>query len=150
VYSFTPRTGSAAVWSLSDGGGQNTVTLAWQPSYSLNMLMLNAIVSGGGSNAFASATMPLPKYAVVSDEHVTTERVVEVQRESEAALKAKVAQLADELGTQKARNEETARLVARLEAEIGDLREGLEMVEDRARSELGMVKPNEILVQIAK
>jgi len=40
--------------------------------------------------------------------------------------------------------------VARLEAEIGDLREGLDMVEDRARSELGMVKPNEILVQIAK
>jgi cell division protein FtsB len=30
------------------------------------------------------------------------------------------------------------------------LREGLDMVEDRARSELGMVKPNEILVQIAK
>lgn len=62
----------------------------------------------------------------------------------------KVAQLADELSTQKARNEDTSRLVARLEAEIGDLREGLDMVEDRARSELGMVKPNEILVQIAK
>jgi cell division protein FtsB len=30
------------------------------------------------------------------------------------------------------------------------LREGLDMVEDRARSDLGMVKPNEILVQIAK
>lgn len=62
----------------------------------------------------------------------------------------KVGQLSDALGTQKAENEETARLVARLEAEIGDLREGLDMVEDRARGELGMVRPNEILVQIAK
>jgi cell division protein FtsB len=37
---------------------------------------------------------------------------------------------------------------AQLEAEVGDLREGLEMVEERARSELGMVKPDEILVQV--
>ncbi|HET9978681.1 MAG TPA: septum formation initiator family protein [Burkholderiaceae bacterium] len=37
---------------------------------------------------------------------------------------------------------------ARLEAELRDLREGLEMVEERARWELGMVKPDEILVQI--
>ena len=31
--------------------------------------------------------------------------------------------------------------------EIKDLQEGLEMVEEKARSELGMVKPNEIFVQ---
>ena len=62
----------------------------------------------------------------------------------------KVAQLSDELGAQKAANEDSSSMVARLEAEIGDLREGLDMVEDRARSELGMVKPNEILVQIAR
>jgi len=37
----------------------------------------------------------------------------------------------------------------RLEAEVRDLREGLEMVEEKARSELGMVKPDEVLVQIA-
>lgn len=36
-----------------------------------------------------------------------------------------------------------------LEAEVADLREGLEMVEERARQELGMVKPNEIFVQVA-
>jgi cell division protein FtsB len=30
------------------------------------------------------------------------------------------------------------------------LRDGMEMVEERARSEIGMVKPNEIFVQIAK
>ena len=34
-----------------------------------------------------------------------------------------------------------------LAAEIKDLQEGLEMVEEKARSELGMVKPNEIFVQ---
>ena len=37
-----------------------------------------------------------------------------------------------------------------LAAEVRDLKEGLEMVEEKARSELGMVKPNEIFVQIAK
>ncbi len=37
-----------------------------------------------------------------------------------------------------------------LAAEVRDLKEGLEMVEDKARSELGMVKPNEIFVQVSK
>lgn len=36
----------------------------------------------------------------------------------------------------------------RLESEVRDLQEGLEMVEERARTELGMVKPNEVFVQI--
>ncbi len=39
---------------------------------------------------------------------------------------------------------------SRLEAEVRDLKEGLEMVEERARQELGMVKPNEIYVHIGK
>ncbi len=38
----------------------------------------------------------------------------------------------------------------RLAAEVRDLKEGLEMVEEKARSDLGMVKPNEIFVQITK
>jgi cell division protein FtsB len=38
----------------------------------------------------------------------------------------------------------------RLGAEVDDLKEGLEIVEEKARMELGMVKPNEIFVQIAK
>ena len=37
----------------------------------------------------------------------------------------------------------------RLSAEVEDLRQGLEMVEERARGDLGMVKPDEILVQYA-
>ena len=37
-----------------------------------------------------------------------------------------------------------------LAAEVRDLKEGLEMVEDKARNELGMVKPNEIFVQVNK
>ena len=37
----------------------------------------------------------------------------------------------------------------RLAVEVKDLKEGLEMVEEKAREELGMVKPNEIFVQIA-
>jgi hypothetical protein len=35
-------------------------------------------------------------------------------------------------------------------AEVSDLKEGLEMVEEKARSELGMVKPDEILVQVTR
>jgi cell division protein FtsB len=35
-----------------------------------------------------------------------------------------------------------------LAAEVRDLEEGLEMVEEKARTELGMVKPDEIYVQM--
>jgi cell division protein FtsB len=38
---------------------------------------------------------------------------------------------------------------ARIEAEVGDLVEGLEIVEERARLDLGMVEPDEILVVVA-
>jgi len=37
----------------------------------------------------------------------------------------------------------------RTAAEVADLRDGLEMVEEKARSELGMIKRNEILVQVS-
>ena len=39
---------------------------------------------------------------------------------------------------------------ALLDSEVQDLKEGLDMVEEKARSELGMVRPNEIFVQIIK
>ncbi len=38
----------------------------------------------------------------------------------------------------------------KLEAEVNDLKQGLEAIEERARSDLGMVKEGEILFQIVK
>ena len=49
---------------------------------------------------------------------------------------------------QQTANDEARLRNAQLQAEVRDLREGLEIVEERARAELGMVKPDEILVQI--
>jgi cell division protein FtsB len=61
-----------------------------------------------------------------------------------------VAQLQRDFDAQKAANAQAQVTNARLESEVRDLKEGQEMVEERARTELGMVKPNEIYVQIAK
>ena len=52
--------------------------------------------------------------------------------------------------TQLALNTQAELQLERMCAELRDLRDGMEMVEERARSEIGMVKPNEIFVQIAK
>jgi cell division protein FtsB len=61
-----------------------------------------------------------------------------------------VSQLQQQLDAQKAANAQAQLANARLESEVRDLKEGQEMIEERARTELGMVKPNEIYVQIAK
>jgi cell division protein FtsB len=61
-----------------------------------------------------------------------------------------VAHLRQKLDEQKERNAVAQQANDRLAAEVRDLQEGLDMVEEKARSELGMVKPNEILVQIVK
>jgi cell division protein FtsB len=61
-----------------------------------------------------------------------------------------VSELRKELTQQKQANEEARRRMEQLSAEVSDLKEGLNMVEERARHELGMVKANEIFVQIAK
>jgi cell division protein FtsB len=55
-----------------------------------------------------------------------------------------------ELDKQHALNDQARLHNDQLVAEVRDLREGLEMVEERARWELGMVKPDEILVQVAR
>ena len=55
-----------------------------------------------------------------------------------------------ELDKQLALNDQAQLRNDQLVAEVRDLREGLEMVEERARWELGMVKPDEILVQVAR
>ncbi|GAB3495040.1 hypothetical protein GCM10027399_16560 [Curvibacter fontanus] len=62
----------------------------------------------------------------------------------------KVASLATELEAQRQKNAQAQLVNDRLAAEVQDLREGLAMVEEKARLELGMVKPNEIYVQITK
>ena len=61
-----------------------------------------------------------------------------------------VAQMERRLAEQKQKNVLAQQSNDRLAAEVRDLREGLEMVEEKARAELGMVKPHEIYVQIAK
>ena len=53
------------------------------------------------------------------------------------------------LQTQRAENDAARARNEQLSAEVRDLQEGLEMVEEKARFELGMVKPDEILVQIS-
>ena len=62
---------------------------------------------------------------------------------------AGVAELQRKLDAQKAANVQAKQANARLAAEVRDLKDGLEMVEEKARMELGMVKPTEMYVQIA-
>lgn len=61
-----------------------------------------------------------------------------------------VMNLRAQLREQQAANDAARARNAQLQAEVSDLKEGLEMVEEKARAELGMIKPNEILVQVAK
>ena len=61
-----------------------------------------------------------------------------------------VARLTEQLNAQNQQNQQALLANNRLAAEVRDLKEGLEMVEEKARMELGMVKPNEIYVQIVK
>jgi cell division protein FtsB len=61
-----------------------------------------------------------------------------------------VQELRNELATQKQANELARQQNEQLVNEVRDLREGLDMVEEKARSELGMVKPNEIFVQVQR
>lgn len=61
-----------------------------------------------------------------------------------------VSQMQQKLEAQKAANTQAQQANERLASELRDLKEGLDMVEEKARMELGMVKPNEIFVQIAK
>ncbi|ADU36372.1 cell division protein FtsB [Variovorax boronicumulans] len=60
-----------------------------------------------------------------------------------------VVQLQTKLTDQKEANAKATITNERLASEVNDLKDGLEMVEERARAELGMVKPNEVFVQIA-
>ena len=59
-----------------------------------------------------------------------------------------VAEMQRKLEAQRAANVQARQANERMASEVRDLREGLEMVEEKARTELGMVKPNEIYVQV--
>ncbi len=59
-----------------------------------------------------------------------------------------VAKLQNKLQALSDKNAAAQLVNERLASEVRDLKEGLEMVEEKARSELGMVKPNEMFVQI--
>ena len=61
-----------------------------------------------------------------------------------------VAAMEKKLEAQKLANAQAQEANEQLASEVRDLKEGLEMVEEKARSELGMVKPNEILVNVGK
>jgi cell division protein FtsB len=62
----------------------------------------------------------------------------------------KVALLRAQLAQQNQLNSTAQLANNQLVAELRDLKEGLEMVEEKARSELGMVRANEIFVQISR
>ena len=53
------------------------------------------------------------------------------------------------LAAQRADNTAARQSNAQMDAEVRDLKEGLEMVEEKARFELGMIKPDEIYVQVS-
>ena len=61
----------------------------------------------------------------------------------------RMVELQRKLDAQKSTNEQARRRNEQLSAEVSDLKEGLEMVEEKARFELGMIKPDEILVQVS-
>lgn len=61
-----------------------------------------------------------------------------------------VASMTQKIEEQQRKNGQAQLANDRLAAEVRDLKEGLEMVEEKARQELGMVKPNEIYVHLSK
>jgi cell division protein FtsB len=61
---------------------------------------------------------------------------------------AEVSYLKHEISKQKLELDQMQQQNQQLRAEIDDLREGLEAVEERARSELGMIRDGEVYFQI--
>jgi cell division protein FtsB len=61
-----------------------------------------------------------------------------------------VADLENQLAASHTKTEQLKARNAKLESEVNDLKNGTEAVEERARYELGMIKHNEIFVQVLK
>jgi cell division protein FtsB len=59
-----------------------------------------------------------------------------------------VAHLRGEVAEARAENDKARARNDQLQAELRDLREGLEMVEEKARFELGMIKADEVFVPL--
>lgn len=59
-----------------------------------------------------------------------------------------VVSLESQLLAQQSVNAKARDRTERLAAELVDLKEGLEMVEEKARTEMSMIKPGEIYVQV--
>jgi cell division protein FtsB len=60
----------------------------------------------------------------------------------------KVWEMGNQVEAQKQTNEQTQKRNAALDAEVRDLKSGTDAIEERARSELGMVKQGEIFFQV--
>lgn len=56
--------------------------------------------------------------------------------------------LRDNIAAQKVENEQLRQRNLALEAEVRDLKQGMEAIEERARSELGMIKKDETFYQV--
>lgn len=61
-----------------------------------------------------------------------------------------VADLEAQVAASRAKTEQLKARNAKLESEVRDLKDGLGAVEERARYELGMIKSNEIFVQVLR
>jgi cell division protein FtsB len=61
-----------------------------------------------------------------------------------------VADLESQVAASRAKTEQLKARNAKLESEVHDLKDGLGAVEERARYELGMIKSNEIFVQVLR
>jgi cell division protein FtsB len=61
-----------------------------------------------------------------------------------------VADLESQLEASRAKTEQLKARNAKLESEVHDLKDGLGAVEERARYDLGMIKSNEIFVQVLR
>jgi cell division protein FtsB len=61
-----------------------------------------------------------------------------------------LADLENQVAASHAKTEQLKARNAKLESEVNDLKNGTEAIEERARYELGMIKQNEIFVQVLK
>lgn len=60
----------------------------------------------------------------------------------------KVHELSGQVAEQKAKNEEMRVRNAALDAEVRDLKQGYDAIEERARAELGMIRQDELFFQV--